>query len=603
MATIPSAVPTVAPTSQGLPGVNVRAVDDAFGAGVARADQQFGKQLESSADEVFKQAMNMQQLRNDAAAKEADAQYTIKAGELYAEYGSKVGMDAVNSRGKFVEDLSKLREEVKGTLTNPAAQRMFDGTTRQSFARTVFSSASHAATESRRYALGASEARVDAAYENSFRFPDQPEQAKSNLQIIQDEVRAQAKQKGLPADSPQAIKMVGDATSKFIANQSIALARKDPEKAWEVLQQNGTLLNQSDRERAERIVVDGQRNFRARDISDQVLFGVDPESPQKTLQEAQEEGMAAAEKYMEVDKGIKDAVKDRIATDWDKMRRIKRDGEFVNRATLNSLVLKPGDNGQLPTSLDQILADPAGRAAWDRAVATKDTQVQKSIMGQLRLNANNLIKESDLGELNRLKGMKTNDPEEFLNQNVVDNKLLNNTSKRQLINEQAKLKEKAESDPRVQKAMGILAPDLRSAGITRDRPDEYNQFTGALQDAIEQFQQENKKVPKAEDIRKIGAQLMQASGRENLWSAARLEGRAQSFWGTGAPLYKTQVPEKEIPVIKDAWQRRFGAEPTDAQVQRLYAAQQYQKLFGKKVSAPAGKDQSKVGGPQVPVSE
>jgi hypothetical protein len=601
MATIPNAIPTVAPTSQGLPGVNVRAVDDAFGAGVARADQQFGKQLESSADEIFKQAMNIQQTRNDAAAKEADAAYTIRSGDLYAEYQAKQGQDAVNARPKFVEDLGKLREEVRGSLTNPAAQRMFDGTTRQSFARTVFATAAHAATESRRAAVAASSARVEAAYDNSFRFPDSPDQAKSNLQIIQDEVRDQAKIKGLGRD--ETIKAVGDATSKYVANQAIAMSRKDPEKAWEILQQNDKILNQGDRERAERIVVDGKRNFRARDISSKVLFGVDPENPEKSLQEAIDEGLTDGEKYYESDPAMKDAIKDRIETDWNKMRRVKKDGEFVNRQTLNSLVLTPGENKQLPTSLDQIFADPAGRAAWDRAVATKDTAVQKSIMGQLRLNANNVIKETNLGEENRLKGLAANDPEEFLNQDIIANKQINDTSKRKLLDLQRSLKAKAETDPRVQKAMGILAPDLRPAGITRDRPDEYNQFTGALQDAIEQFQQENKKAPKAEDIRKIGAQLMQASGRENWWSKDRLEGRAKSFWGTGAPMYKTEVPEKEIPVIKDAWQRRFGAEPTDAQVQRLYAAQQYQKLFGKKVLAPAGKDQTKVGGPQVPVSE
>jgi hypothetical protein len=601
MASIPSAVPTVSPTSQGLPGVNVRAVDDAFGAGVARADQQFGKQLESSADEIFKQAMNIQQTRNDAAAKEADAQYTIRAGDLYEEYRSKLGENAVAAKPKFVEDLGKLREEIKGTLTNPAAQRMYDGTTRQSFARTVFSAASHAADQNRKAAVGSSVARQETLYNDSFRFPDDPNRSQDNLKKIQDEVKFRAKDAGLTPDQTNA--ELDKATSKFVADQSIAMARNDPDKAFAVLQQNNKLLNQGDRERAERIVVDGQRNFRARDISSKVLFGVDPENPEKTLQEAIDEGLTDAEKYMEADKSIKDAVKDRIETDWNKMRRVKKDGEFVNRQTLNSLVLTPGENKQLPTSLDQILADPAGRAAWDRAVATKDTAVQKSIMGQLRLNANNVIKETNLGEENRLKGLAANDPEEFLNQDIIANKQINDTSKRKLLDLQRSLKAKAETDPRVQKAMGILAPDLRPAGITRDRPDEYNQFTGALQDAIEQFQQENKKQPKAEDIRKIGAQLLQASGRENLWSAARLEGRAKSFWGTGAPMYKTEVPAKEIPIIKDAWQRRFGAEPTDAQVQRLYAAQQYQKLFGKKVSAPVSKDQSKVGKPQVPVLE
>jgi len=61
-------------------------------------------------------------------------------------------------------------------------------------------------------------------------------------------------------------------------------------------------------------------------------------------------------------------------------------------------------------------------------------------------------------------------------------------------------------------SQGYINPhtDLRAAGIDRTSDkDGYYQFVGGLQDQLDQFQKDNKKVPKAEEVRKIGAQLMQ----------------------------------------------------------------------------------------------
>jgi len=70
-------------------------------------------------------------------------------------------------------------------------------------------------------------------------------------------------------------------------------------------------------------------------------------------------------------------------------------------------------------------------------------------------------------------------------------------------------------------------PISRAAGIDRTSDkDGYYQFVGALQDQLDQFQKDNKKVQRAEEVRAIGAQLMQeqATGKvgwfniQNLWN-------------------------------------------------------------------------------------
>src|SRR5437879_1731285 len=100
--------------------------------------------------------------------------------------------------------------------------------------------------------------------------------------------------------------------------------------------------------------------------------------------------------------------------------------------------------------------------------------------------------------------MERVDPVEFLAQDIpsLDMPM---SARKELINLQGRATVKAEGDPRVTRAINILKPDLQAAGITTKNKDEYYQFVGGLQDALETYQQDNKKSPPADEIRKIGA--------------------------------------------------------------------------------------------------
>src|SRR5882757_5244892 len=98
MPTVPyNPIPQEKPSNMGIPAVHVDAPIGAFGGGVAQATEVLGKQVDASGDMLFTRALELQKLKNDSEAKEADASYMEKAGLLHAEYGSLAGKAAVDA--------------------------------------------------------------------------------------------------------------------------------------------------------------------------------------------------------------------------------------------------------------------------------------------------------------------------------------------------------------------------------------------------------------------------------------------------------------------------------------------------------------------------
>ena len=87
--------------------------------------------------------------------------------------------------------------------------------------------------------------------------------------------------------------------------------------------------------------------------------------------------------------------------------------------------------------------------------------------------------------------------------------------------------------------------------------DEYNQFAGVLHGEIEAYRTKNNgTAPQGQDL----AKLITAA-----------TSKAGGLFGMGAtPGYKTQVPETEVPKIKEAWANHGVPNPTPQQITALY---------------------------------
>lgn len=263
-------------------------------------------------------------------------------------------------------------------------------------------------------------------------------------------------------------------------------------------------------------------------------------------------------------------VEQRIMTDHNRVVAMKKDDEFNNRQTIED-GLMGGRQGKLPTTVEELTADPKASEAWEKLLP----QTRRRYMGVLARNAKGDTNWTDdsLREYQKLKGQAAADPASFLDMDVVATELPN-SAKRELINLQGRLKGKAEGDPRVARALGILAPDLQAAGIEKKNKEEFYQFTGSLSDQLQQFAEENKRPPKLEEVKTIGMRLLQQQTVPG-W-----------LWNSKSPTFSVPVPNDEAEKIKQSGEwSKMSITPTPEQIQRIYTRALYQKLYGGSVKA------------------
>jgi hypothetical protein len=306
-----------------------------------------------------------------------------------------------------------------------------------------------------------------------------------------------------------------------------------------------------------------------------------------------EEGDRLAEKYAPNDPVIKDYVRQRIQTSVAQTRAAKRDYDNTNKLLVHGTIMAPMPGGKLRTTLEEITIDSRVKRAYEAL----DPEAQKAVISSLAKNVKQgLVVEKTpemLAEYRRLHGMANSDPAKFMDQDFP-NMNLPTEWKQEFIKLQEKKMQNADSDPRVGHALNILRPMLGAAKLNRrDNEEGYDQFVGSLQYAINTFQADNKKLPKDEDINRIGQQLL----RQSPWQWGSPSGWPV-FGGAKKPFYQTPVPATEAEKIRNrpTWSQ-MGLKPdqvTDEMVRRIYINTEYKKLFAK---PPASKPPS---GPQVP---
>lgn len=311
--------------------------------------------------------------------------------------------------------------------------------------------------------------------------------------------------------------------------------------------------------------------------------GYDPKSAPKAVEEPLSGRVERAKDYARKinpdDSVFADYVEQRVIADHTRTLAIKRDSDFRAKNTVDGAIVGAFGSGKLPTTVEELKsASPEVAAAWD----SLDESKQRAYLGYLAKNAKGESgwTQEGLRRYRQLIGLSNSDPAEFLNTDVIGENVPN-SAKRELVKLQEARKQKAEGDPRVRQAMQLLLPILGPADLARrtdSNKDRYDQYVGALQDQIELFTRENKTPPKNKDIQEIGARLLQEQSTPG-WLFGNI-------WPNKNPLFNIPVPEKDEERIKASplWAQR-GVTPTPEMIRRVYAAEQYQKLYGKPLKA------------------
>jgi hypothetical protein len=635
----------------------------------------------------------MQTLYNQSEAQEADAAYTEHAGKLHAEYNTLEGKNAVDAYPAYIDNLKTARQSIRDGLSNETSQKLFESASNGTMGRSIFNGAGHAAGQNKKYALGASNARVAAIGNQTLSFPEDDRSFKQGLLTTDTEVRAQAQLMGL---SPEATEeAVSLQKSKLWGERVKGLAKREPITAGRMLDEavkKGDIRGE-DIGKLTNLVQQQRNTVGARMISRQVSTGdgysygtgivdigqaanaigtfesggrynlegiqtkygralgkyqvmekflpeflADAGMPAMTKEEFLKSPNAQDQlfntrfgRYMKETGSFNDAaskwfsgktmaeagnvrdglgtsvptyisatnailaknaplaqrieagtklastaapddplfpeyVEQRITTDYNRGVAAKKDTEFQNRQVIED-GLMGGQSGKLPSTLEELNADPRNAEAWEKLLPS----TQRRYMGVLARNAKGDTNWTDasLRQYQAIKGEAASDPATFLDFDVVGSDLPN-SAKRELINLQGRLKGKAEADPRVMRALQILGPDLSAAGIERKNKEEYFQYVGALSDQLQEFAAENKRAPKAEEVKLMGNRLLQQQTSKG-W-----------LWNSKVPTFQVPVPSDEGEKIKTdpAWQK-LGITPSEQQIQRIYTRGLYQKLYGK----------------------
>ncbi len=225
----------VAPALDPTPRYVANVSPDTFGANIGNAVSNLGKTVEGAGNEIFARGVAMQDLYNHSEAQQADADYMQKSGELHADFSSKQGKDAVDAYPKYIQDLQDARKGIRDGLSNGMSQKLFDSQSLSTMGRTIFNGAGHAATQNKQYAIGASQARVDAISDRTLSTPADQDAFEDGVADAEDEVRAQGQLKGWAPE--QTDEAVSQQTSALWSKRIQGLAKTQPITAGKMLEQ------------------------------------------------------------------------------------------------------------------------------------------------------------------------------------------------------------------------------------------------------------------------------------------------------------------------------------------------------------------------------
>lgn len=580
MAQVPySPVPNVAPSEQPLAEVRVNAPDAAFGGIVGQSLSGFGKAVEGAGDELWKRAVALQTVQNESDARAADVTFMEESAKLHANFQTKQGKDAIAALPNYIKSIKELRLSHSDALPNDATRKLFDAQTMQTVGRTIFNAAGHSATEARKYAAGTSQAKIGAIKDQVAQNPDDELAYKEGLSQIDGQVRdVQAPIAGWGDE--QTTQEVKRQQSNLTAARIQSMAKTQPMKAKEFLDQNRGSLYYEDLQKSEDLVTSNLRTtgsrMKAAEINRDLYEDTKGKPPAKGLAERVTEGEDWARKNYPNDPQMAEYTANAIRANYNQHKRDQTDTDNNNRLTVFSGINGDLSNGKMPTTVDELRAtSPEVAAAWDNLKPDKRRTLTTALANNAEGDYPNT--EDNYRKYHQLLGMRNSqdvdDRTKFLNTDVVNEKLPQKW-RTKLIREQEAMKSSLESDPRVTSAMRILT-DSGIAPPLKDK-DAVDRFRGALQGALEEDMETNKKAPDSKRIREIGSRLIQEQSDPNKFSAFGLFTRKTAA-------YDQDVPDERLEKIK-ADLKASNITMTDEQIRRQYFRETYKKLYGGSVS-------------------
>jgi hypothetical protein len=256
------------------------------------------------------------------------------------------------------------------------------------------------------------------------------------------------------------------------------------------------------------------------------------------------------------------------------MDRNIQDQSVRDNKTLTEAFTKAiGDDGKLPTSIDQITTNPDTAAAWERLTATEKKQYQDVLAANARGGYGKTPENQDqfmtlLGEMSR-DDLSSADRERLLNFKV-GTWAGPNDQKLRLMAAQTKLLKQTAKAPDLNKAVSSVSELTKN--VLDPKSKDYNKFIGALRLQLELATEEKKSPLTYEEQKQIATNVL----KENLTSKGVLFDSKSRF-------YRMEPSYSEKKMLETEFKNVHGTTPTPEQLNRMYMDLTYQRLYGKRV--------------------
>lgn len=292
------------------------------------------------------------------------------------------------------------------------------------------------------------------------------------------------------------------------------------------------------------------------------MFGPDVGPGTDRLSAALDQATTYADKRFPDDPGMKalyeDQLRQRLITQYNLDNRVRKEHRLALTTTVMSELIPKPDGSPPATTIEQ-LSQPAQQAFFDM-----EPDQKRRVMKQMESNAKADVPLTPerYSKFQETMGKALTNPDEFLA--TAPGELdLPRTLQSQIFAKQRQMQGKLQDTTKINSALRTVAPMLNDAGIYASHTDtstnaKYNQFVGAFDAKLKEFEDQNKKFPTEEEQRKIASQL--------------LTDQAGTGWfGTNfGATRQYEVPQSFMDEWKPKFNQRYGRDPTPGELFRLY---------------------------------
>jgi hypothetical protein len=554
----------------------------AFGGGVATAFEGLGKTIDGVGNEVFASALKLQDLANRAEVDKADAEFMRQAGLLHANFTSLKGLNAGEALPKYQEDLEAARQQIRGTIKSPAAQKMYDSTSLSTYGRTVFNGAGHAGTEVSVASRESTKERINALVGTGANTAD-PAMVEENRRKAVGLTHKLYQDLGRPEAASDAETVIN---SSMTSNHIQFLAKNNQlDDAAKKFAELGPGMTKEDYDRTQNVIRTMQHTQGAAGIVDNLLTAnTDTDGNLKiTVDELQQKAKELAKQQAPND-GVYPTVVVRALDSQLRQQKFAFTAAKNDNLNLISDYLSRGE----VTDMHSLIGHPkAGPAYWNLSPLER-----AKIPGYIDWFIRSRDRATNDKAMTEIAGMRDNDQEQFLDLNLAEKYPTLSQGDIRKVNAWKKEDTKnPRQDVRVSRAMtwlkGPYGSTLDALGIRnydRKNPEDFNHFTGLLSEALTAWQDSHGGKPASPDdvINKIAPQLFQTHTTRDPDS---ITGKVFGL-GRSDPYFKDLLATKQFQGYRqshiDLNNDRGLPEPTMEETERVFYRDVAQTLWGKK---------------------